>query len=66
MMMEENYRTALSLKNSIVPEPFPDMKIMVEEVLESQNMALTRPANMDIPDILSLLAAFNSRDIHFA
>lgn len=66
LMLEENYKTQLSLKNEMLPDPLPDLKSMVEEVLESENCSDRRAAQMDIDDILSLLSAFNAKDIHFS
>ena len=66
LMLEENYKTQLSLKNLIVPDPLPEMKGLVEEVLDSEGCSDKRAAQMDIDDILSLLSAFNAKDIHFS
>eukprot|EP01035_Chromulina_nebulosa_P018273 gene18273-23950_t len=65
-ILEQNYRTYLSLNNITLPEPFPDIKVMVEEVLNNEGVSNQRAAKMDIPDFLGLLAAFNSKYIHFA
>ena len=42
------------------------MKGLVEEVLDSEGCSDKRAAQMDIDDILSLLSAFNAKDIHFS
>jgi 18S rRNA (adenine1779-N6/adenine1780-N6)-dimethyltransferase len=65
MMIEENFKTQLLLKNILMPDPLPDMKLLVEEVLNAENCSEKRAAQMDINDILSLLSAFNEKDIHF-
>ena len=66
LMIEENYKTQLSLKNIPLPDPLPDMKKLVEDVLVSESCAEKRSATMDINEILSLLAAFNAQGIHFS
>ena len=66
LLIEENYKTQMSLNNIPIPDPMPEMKSIVEEVLSSENCADRRAAQMDLNDILSLLAAFNARDIHFS
>lgn len=65
-VLEENYRTHLSLNNIPIPDPFPEMKTLVEEVLTSQGYSDQRAAKMEITDFLGLLAAFNSKHIHFS
>ena len=64
-VFEENYRTHLSMSNVTIPNPFPDMKLMVEGVLTSSGYSDQRAAKMDINDFLCLLAAFNAVGIHF-
>lgn len=65
-VLQENYKTFLSLNNAMVPEPFPDMKELVEEVLRTENYSDQRASKMDINDFLCLLAAFNAKGIHFS
>lgn len=65
-ILEENYRTHLSINNQPLPEPFPDMKEIVENVLQRENYSDHRAARMDINDFLCLLAAFNAQGIHFS
>jgi hypothetical protein len=65
-VFEENFRTHLSLTNAAVPEPFPSMKELVEEVLTAEGYSDKRAANMDINDFTCLLAAFNAKGIHFS
>jgi 18S rRNA (adenine1779-N6/adenine1780-N6)-dimethyltransferase len=64
-LLEENYRTHLSLNSQVIPDPFPDMKILVEEVLSQDGFHEQRAARMSINDFLCLLAAFNAKGIHF-
>lgn len=64
-VLEENYKTHLSLSNQPLPEPFPDMKVLVEEVLTTTGYSDQRAAKMDLNDFLCLLAAFNAKGIHF-
>mmetsp|Transcript_120365 Transcript_120365/g.236575 ORF Transcript_120365/g.236575 Transcript_120365/m.236575 type:complete len:319 (+) Transcript_120365:16-972(+) len=64
-ILEQNFKTQLSLRNLPLPEPFPDMKLMVEEVLTTTGYSDQRAAKMDLNDFLCLLAAFNERGIHF-
>jgi 18S rRNA (adenine1779-N6/adenine1780-N6)-dimethyltransferase len=66
LLIEENYKTFLSLNNQSIPDPLPDMKDLVEEVLIEQDYGDKRAAQMDINDFLCLLAAFNAKGIHFA
>ena len=64
-VLEANYRTHLSLNSLPVPDPMPEMKAVVEEVITTHGYSDQRPARMDINDFLCLLAAFNARGIHF-
>ena len=66
LVLEENYKTHLSLNNQMVPDPLPDIKSIVEEVLSSEDYGEKRAAKMDTNDFLCLLAAFNERGIHFS
>ena len=62
-MLEKNYKTYCSL-NSVEPDPRP-IKELVNEVLDSGDFAGRRAAKMDNDDLLALLEAFNSHNIHF-
>jgi 18S rRNA (adenine1779-N6/adenine1780-N6)-dimethyltransferase len=64
-ILEENYRTYISLNNLMMPEVI-DMKAMVEEVLQTEGYSDKRAARLGKEDFLCLLAAFNSKGIHFA
>ena len=66
LVLEENYKTHLSLNNQMVPDPLPDMKGIVEEVLSMEDYGEKRAAKMDTNDFLCLLAAFNEKGIHFS
>jgi 18S rRNA (adenine1779-N6/adenine1780-N6)-dimethyltransferase len=65
-ILEANMKTYMSLNNIPLPEPFPVMKAIVEEVLSQDDFAEKRAAKMDQDDFLALLAAFNARGIHFS
>ncbi|CAM9331133.1 unnamed protein product, partial [Ectocarpus fasciculatus] len=65
-VLEDNMRTYISLNNLPVPEPFPAMKGIVEEVLTAEEFSDKRAARMDQDDFLRLLAAFNAKGIHFS
>jgi len=65
-VLEQNLKTHLALNNIPLPEPFPDIKTIIEEVLEETGYKEERAARMDINDFLCLLAAFNQRGIHFS
>ena len=64
-VLEQNYRTHLSLANLPLPDPFPDMKLLVEDVLTTTGYSDQRAAKLDLNDFLCLLAAFNAKGIHF-
>ena len=66
VILEENFRTHLSLNNLPMPDPFPEIKALVEEVLNETGYSDQRAARMDINDFLCLLAAFNAKGIHFS
>lgn len=70
-VLEENYRTHMALSS---PEAkmetdevasLSQMKVLVENILQETEYADKRAARMDIDDFLCLLAAFNSKGIHF-
>ena len=65
VILEENYRTYMSLNNIAIPETLPSMKCIVEDVLTTEGYLETRAAKMDINDFLCLLSAFNAKGIHF-
>lgn len=68
-LLMENHSTHLALQagvaGAIPMDPIADMKVMVEQVLTSENFSDQRAARMDINDFLALLAAFNAQGIHF-
>ena len=65
-VLEQNYRTYFSLNNMILPDPMPDMKTIVEDILTTTGYSSQRAARMDLNDFLCLLAAFNEKGIHFS
>ncbi len=65
-VLEGNMRTYMSLNSIPLPEPFPVMKQLVEEVLTIEEFSDKRAARMDQDDFLRLLAAFNAKGIHFS
>jgi len=66
LILEENFRTHLSLNNLPLPVPMVDMKVLVEDVLETTGYTEQRAARLAKEDFLCLLAAFNAKGIHFA
>jgi 18S rRNA (adenine1779-N6/adenine1780-N6)-dimethyltransferase len=65
LILEENYKTHCSLNNLMLPENL-DMKSIVEDVLNKEGYSEKRAAKLGKEDFLCLLAAFNSRGIHFS
>ena len=75
-ILEENYKTHLSLRNTGVASEVSigdamdtsesTMKSIVEEVLQKEGYSDKRAATLDINDFMCLLAVFNARGIHFA
>lgn len=65
-LLEQNYKTFISLNNLPMPSPFPEMKALVEEVLTKEGFSDQRAARMSINDFLCLLAAFNEKGLHFS
>lgn len=66
VVLESNIRTKLSLDNKIIPDPFPNVKEMIEEVLTSTDYSDKRSCRMSVDDFMCLLAAFNAKGIHFS
>ena len=65
-VMEDNYKTNFSLNSMPLPDPFPEMKCIVEDVLSTEGYSDKRAAGLTLNDFLCLLSAFNSKGIHFA
>jgi len=65
-MLEANLRTYYALEDRMAPDPFPDVKQILTEVLSMEEFKGKRAANMDIDDFLALLTAFNEKGLHFA
>ena len=59
-------RTYISMNNLPLPDPFPSMKGIVEEVIKNEGYEDTRAFKMDLNDFLCLLAAFNAKGVHFS
>ena len=64
-LLEENYRTHLSLKGGDVDMDF-SVRDIVEEVVTLEKWAGKRASKLDLDDFLELLSEFNERGIHFA
>ncbi|KAG9047194.1 Dimethyladenosine transferase [Tulasnella sp. UAMH 9824] len=64
-MMEANWKTWCSAKNEIIDDSV-DFKTKVNNILTETGFYETRPAKMDIDDLLKLLEAFHNVGIHFA
>lgn len=70
-VLEENYRTQMALSSPAEKmetdevTSLSQMKALVETILQDTEYADKRAARMDIDDFLCLLAAFNSKGIHF-
>lgn len=72
-ILEENFRTQLALATEEEKMEIGDdgavslskMKELVEQVLTETGFSDKRAAKMDIDDFLCLLAAFNTRGVHF-
>jgi len=65
LMLEKNYRVHCSLTDKEVDKEF-NIRLLVEQVLESIGFKEKRARGMDIDDFMKLLHAFNSHGIHFA
>jgi len=65
-VLEENYKTFHAVSGTMLPDPLPSMKGLVEEVLAIEQFKDKRAARMDLDDFLALLSEFNSRGVHFA
>ena len=58
--------TTTSTTTTTTTDDLPDIKTTVEEILSAEGYSESRAAKMEQNDFLRLLAAFNSKDIHFA
>jgi 18S rRNA (adenine1779-N6/adenine1780-N6)-dimethyltransferase len=69
-LLGDNFRTFCAMKEGDDTEAAGssglDVKAILEEVLSSEHYKDKRAAKLDIDDILSLLAVFNERGLHFA
>ncbi|GHJ85837.1 hypothetical protein NliqN6_2239 [Naganishia liquefaciens] len=64
-LLEANYKTWCSESGKILEDGF-DFGQYIETILEDSGFGENRAAKMDVPDLLKLLATFNSLGIHFA
>ncbi|VDC04826.1 unnamed protein product [Peniophora sp. CBMAI 1063] len=64
-MLESNYKTWCSENEKMIEDGF-NMKAKVKEILDELSVSESRPAKMDINDLLRLLSAFHDAGIHFA
>jgi 18S rRNA (adenine1779-N6/adenine1780-N6)-dimethyltransferase len=64
-VLEQNFKTHMSLQNIPLPEPLAELNPLGGEVLNSTGYSDQRAAKMDLNDFLCLLAAFNAKGIHF-
>ena len=65
-VLEQNMKTHMSINKIPLPNPMPEIKDVVENVLIQSGYAEKRAAKMDINDFLALLSAFNAQYIHFS
>ncbi|KAJ7638302.1 S-adenosyl-L-methionine-dependent methyltransferase [Roridomyces roridus] len=64
-MLEKNWRTWCAETDQMV-EDNVNMKVKIEQVLESTGNSENRAAKMDVDDLLKLLSAFHDIGVHFA
>ncbi|KAG8908944.1 Dimethyladenosine transferase [Tulasnella sp. 403] len=64
-MMETNWKTWCAAREKMIDDTV-DFKTKVNEILTETGFSETRPAKMDIDDLLKLLDAFHKEGIHFA
>jgi len=61
-LLEKNHRTFCAMTNKI---PHDDVKAVVIKILQSHNLAETRPSKMDVDELLELITLFNEEGFHF-
>eukprot|EP01095_Lingulamoeba_sp_RSL-Kostka_P016230 TRINITY_DN7871_c0_g1_i1.p1 TRINITY_DN7871_c0_g1~~TRINITY_DN7871_c0_g1_i1.p1 ORF type:complete len:314 (+),score=92.52 TRINITY_DN7871_c0_g1_i1:52-993(+) len=64
-MLEENFKTYCTLNDMELPDPMPDFKEKVLNILESSGYADKRSAKLGIDDFLEILNLFAEENIHF-
>ncbi|KAG8917621.1 Dimethyladenosine transferase [Tulasnella sp. 418] len=64
-MLESNWKTWCAERNEILLDQI-EFKEKVDQILISTGFSESRPAKMDIDDLLKLLEAFHTTGIHFA
>ncbi|KAJ8609326.1 hypothetical protein CTAYLR_009114 [Chrysophaeum taylorii] len=65
LQLETSWKTYAALKQGNNCCEAPDIKGLVDGVLDNDRFKGQRPAKMDIEDFLALLAAFNQAGLHF-
>eukprot|EP01100_Stratorugosa_tubuloviscum_P002147 TRINITY_DN148_c2_g1_i2.p1 TRINITY_DN148_c2_g1~~TRINITY_DN148_c2_g1_i2.p1 ORF type:complete len:320 (+),score=118.83 TRINITY_DN148_c2_g1_i2:72-1031(+) len=65
-MLEKNYKAYLSLNSQTLPDPLPNIKDVVCQVLDQNNFAEQRSRKLSIDEFLRLLNCFNEAGIRFA
>ncbi|KAH8074125.1 rRNA (adenine-N6,N6-)-dimethyltransferase [Aureococcus anophagefferens] len=66
--LETSWKTfrALSMTDADEAADAPDVKALVEAIMEDPRFKDKRAAKMDLDDLLALLAAFNEKGLHFS
>eukprot|EP01096_Ripella_sp_DP13-Kostka_P000121 TRINITY_DN1017_c0_g1_i1.p1 TRINITY_DN1017_c0_g1~~TRINITY_DN1017_c0_g1_i1.p1 ORF type:complete len:346 (+),score=128.25 TRINITY_DN1017_c0_g1_i1:61-1038(+) len=64
-MLEQNYKTYLSLQNLPIPDPMPNMKEKVMNLLEAKGFSDKRSSKIEVDEFLQLLCAFHEEQLHF-
>ena len=62
--LETSWKTFAALGGGAAQTP--DVRALVEAVLDDDRFREQRAAKLDLDDFLALLAAFNARGLHFA
>jgi len=65
LLLEKNFKVQCSVSGQEVPQDF-NIKVMIDQVLESVGFKEKRARVMDIDDFMKLLHAFNLAGIHFS
>lgn len=65
-MLERNWRTVMSQRNEVILPEETFGKLLASVLNEDTDYADKRAAQMDVDDLLRLLAAFHRRGVHFA
>lgn len=65
-MITLNYKTYCSIHEIELPDPLPNLKEKILEIIDNNKFTEMRSNKMEIDDFLRLLDAFNSQNIHFS